>query len=98
MPQRRIKYAYVAGLAAAIVIFIVSRGRATHTTISFCSPRHFCGGHAWINWPGAYIDALPFTDGKYYVIEAPLPAVLLLPFVAISARPTRRCFRSCWAR
>jgi hypothetical protein len=82
MPQRRIKYAYVAGLAAAIVTFIVSRGHATPYNNFVLLAQAFLGGHAWINWPGAYIDALPFTDGKYYVIEAPLPAVLLLPFVA----------------
>ena len=39
-------------------------------------------GHAWIAWPGNYIDALPF-NGQYYIIEGPMPAVLLLPFVAI---------------
>lgn len=38
-------------------------------------------GHVWITWPGAYIDALPY-NGQYYVIEAPMPAILLMPFVA----------------
>ena len=83
MPQRRIKYAYVAGLAAAIVTFIVSGGHATPYNNFVLLAQALLGGHTWIDWPGAYIDALPFTDGKYYVIEAPLPAVLLMPFVAI---------------
>jgi hypothetical protein len=82
VPQRRIKWAYVAGLAAAIITFIVSRGASTPYNNFVLLAQAFLGGHAWINWPGAYIDALPF-GGKYYVIEAPLPAVLLMPFVAI---------------
>jgi hypothetical protein len=43
----------------------------------------FLHGHAWIDWPGAYIDALQYGAGRYYVIEAPLPALLLMPFVAL---------------
>lgn len=43
----------------------------------------FLHGHAWITWPGAYIDALGY-NGQHYVIEAPLPALMLLPFVAIA--------------
>jgi hypothetical protein len=34
------------------------------------------------HFPGDYIDAIPY-HGRAYVYEAPLPAVLLLPFVAI---------------
>lgn len=41
----------------------------------------FLHGHTWITWPGAYIDALAY-NGQHYVIEGPLPAVLLLPWVA----------------
>lgn len=42
----------------------------------------FAHGRVWIDWPGAYIDALRYGD-RYYVIEAPLPAILLLPFVRV---------------
>jgi hypothetical protein len=42
----------------------------------------FVHGRVWIDWPGAYIDALPY-GGLYYVIEAPLPALLLVPFVRV---------------
>jgi hypothetical protein len=40
----------------------------------------FVHGRVWIDWPGPYIDALPYA-GKYYIIEAPMPAILLVPFV-----------------
>ncbi len=39
-------------------------------------------GRVWIDWPGSYIDALQY-NGRYYIIEAPLPAILLLPLVAL---------------
>lgn len=39
-------------------------------------------GHTWIDWPGPFIDALRYHD-RYYVIEAPLPALLLLPLVEV---------------
>ncbi|MBD5655982.1 MAG: hypothetical protein IAI50_12495, partial [Candidatus Eremiobacteraeota bacterium] len=42
----------------------------------------FRHGRVWIDWPGSYIDALPYA-GRYYVIEAPLPALLLLPAVLV---------------
>jgi hypothetical protein len=46
-------------------------------------------GHTWIDWPGSYIDALPYGD-RHFVIEAPLPALLLLPFVAIFGGETNQ--------
>jgi hypothetical protein len=82
-PQRRIKLAYIAALVAIVVTWLVSRGHATPYNNFVLLAQAFTSGHAWINWPGAYIDALPFSDGRYYVIEAPLPAVLLMPVVAI---------------
>lgn len=42
----------------------------------------FLHGRAWIDWPGAYIDALQY-NGRYFIIEGPLPAILLLPLVAL---------------
>ena len=47
------------------------------------------------HFPGDYIDAIPY-HGRAYVYEAPLPAVLLLPFVAIWGLERERdaCSRS----
>jgi hypothetical protein len=42
----------------------------------------FVHGRVWIDWPGAYIDALRYGD-RYYVIEAPMPALLLVPVVRL---------------
>ena len=42
----------------------------------------FVHGRIAIDWPGEYIDALPYA-GAHFVIEAPLPAALLVPWVAL---------------
>ena len=85
----RIKPAYLAGLAAFVVTALLSRLHPTpynNFVLLADALRH---GHAWIDWPGAYIDALQY-GGRYYVIEAPLPALLLLPFVAIFGPQTNQ--------
>jgi hypothetical protein len=40
--------------------------------------RAFAHGHVWIDWPGAVVDAV-FYEGRHYVIEGPVPALLMLP-------------------
>jgi hypothetical protein len=79
----RIKGSYVAAIAAFAITALVSHLRATPYNNYVLLAQAWLHGHPWIDWPGAYIDALPYRDGHYYVIEAPLPAVLMLPLVAI---------------
>jgi hypothetical protein len=43
----------------------------------------FLHGHVWIDLPGSYIDAVSF-DGRYYIVNDPVPAILLLPYVAFA--------------
>lgn len=71
-----------AGAAAFAVILITSHLRSTPYNNYVLLADAFLHGHVWINWPGDYIDALAY-HGARYVIEAPLPAVLLMPMVAI---------------
>ncbi len=78
----RIRPAYAAGFAAFIVTALVSHLRPTPYDNFVLLAQALLAGHAWIAWPGSYIDALPYA-GHYFVIEAPLPALLLLPFVAV---------------
>ncbi len=49
----------------------------------------FLAGHCWITPPNAAIDALPY-QGRVYIIEAPLPALLLLPAVALFGASTNQ--------
>ena len=69
--------------ALATLLIVISTGlRATPYNNYALLAEALLHGHLWIDWPGAAIDALRFGD-KYYVIEAPVPALLLLPAVAI---------------
>jgi hypothetical protein len=90
----RIKPAYVAGLVAFVVTALFSHLRATPYNNYVLLAQAFLQSHTWINWPGAYIDALPYQDGHYYIIEAPLPAILLMPFVAIFGASTNQTMLS----
>ncbi|MBV8196725.1 MAG: hypothetical protein JO263_01200 [Candidatus Eremiobacteraeota bacterium] len=92
--QARIKPAYLAALAAFVATAALSRLHATPYNNFVLLAQAFLHGHAWIDWPGNYIDALRYTDGRYYVIEAPLPAVLLLPVVAIFGGQTNQTLLS----
>lgn len=80
--MNRIKPSVLAGVVAFFVILLVSHGRSTPYNNFVLLAQAFLHGRAWIDWPGAYIDALAF-NGQHWVIEAPMPALLLLPFVAI---------------
>jgi hypothetical protein len=80
--QVRMKAAYWAGAAAFAVTALVGHLRATPYDNYVLLAQAFLHGHVWIDWPGAYIDALPY-GGRYYIIEAPLPALLMMPLVAI---------------
>ena len=74
--------AYVAGVAAFIITALLSHFRATPYDNYVLLAQAILHGRLWIDWPGPYIDALQYA-GHYYVIEAPMPALLLLPAVAI---------------
>lgn len=72
-----------AGLVAFVCTLLLSHFRSTPYNNYVLLADAFLHGHAWIVWPGSYIDALAY-NGQHYVIEAPLPAVLLLPYVAVA--------------
>ncbi len=80
--MKRVPRCVIAGAVAFVVTLILSRGLATPYNNYVLLAQAFLDGRAWIDWPGPYIDALLY-QGHYYVIEAPLPALLLLPVVAI---------------
>jgi len=79
---KRIPQWLVAGAIAFVIVWIVSHGRSTYYNNYVLLARAFLDGRTWIDWPGPYIDALAY-HGHYYIIEAPLPALLLVPLVAI---------------
>lgn len=72
----------VCAAAALLITLAVSHLRATPYNNYVLLAQALLHGHVWIDWPGAYIDAVALA-GRHYVIEAPLPAVLLMPAVAL---------------
>jgi hypothetical protein len=74
--------AIAVGTATFFSIMLACRFRATVYNNYVLLADAFFHGHTWITWPGAYIDALLYA-GKRYIIEGPMPAILLLPAVAL---------------
>jgi hypothetical protein len=85
----RLKPAYAAALVAFAVTAFLSHLKPTPYNNFVLLAQALWHGRAWIDWPGPYIDALPY-GGRYYIIEAPLPAILLLPFVAVFGTQTNQ--------
>ncbi|HEX4012520.1 MAG TPA: hypothetical protein VHX17_01385 [Candidatus Cybelea sp.] len=87
--KQRVAPALVAGLIAFAVTALLSHLKPTPYDNFVLLAQALLAGHAWIVWPGAYIDALPY-HGQYFIIEAPLPAILLMPFVALFGGQTNQ--------
>lgn len=80
--MRRIPRSAIAGAATFVVALALSRLHSTPYDNYVLLARALLDGRTWVTWPGPYIDALAY-QGHYYIIEGPLPAILLLPFVGI---------------
>ena len=76
-------HAVLAGLCTIAVLGVFSGFRATVFDNFVWLADAWLHGKPYLpHFPGDYIDAIPY-HGRAYVYEAPLPAVLVLPFVAI---------------
>ncbi len=77
---------WLGAIAATIVTFvamlIVYHARATPYNNYVILANAILHGHVWVVTPGPWIDALVY-QGRQYIIEGPLPAILLVPAVAI---------------
>ena len=90
-PDRGILGAIGAGVITVIAVLLAAGFKATPYNNFVLLADAFRHGRVWIDWPGAYIDALRY-GGRYYVIEAPLPAVLLLPAVFLRGTAADQSF------
>lgn len=67
----------------ALAVYLISTGlKSTAYNNHVLLANAWLHGHIWIDGPAWGIDAISF-DGHWYIIEAPMPAVLMLPLVAI---------------
>lgn len=81
--------------AIAFALYFVSSGFAHPTAYNNYAllADAWLHGHTWIVQPPAAIDAVTF-EGHYYIVEAPMPAVLMLPlaiFAGADANETLIC-------
>ncbi len=85
----------MAGLLTVVALGLYSGFHATIMNNYVWEADAWLRGYPYLpHFPGDYIDAIPY-HGRAYVYEAPFPAVLLLPFVAVwGFRRTRRRWRS----
>ena len=68
----------IVGVIGTILIVISTGLRATPYNNYALLADAIVHGRLWIDWPGPAIDALQY-HGRYYVIEAPAPALFLVP-------------------
>jgi len=69
-------------LAVAALLLLLNHAIATLYDNHVYLADAFLHGHVWVHVPGPYIDALPYA-GRSYIIEGPLPALAMLPAVAV---------------
>ncbi|HTJ27778.1 MAG TPA: hypothetical protein VMA36_16600 [Candidatus Limnocylindria bacterium] len=76
--------AVIAGLLGAIAAMAVAHGRVTPYDNYVLFADALLHGRLWIDplWPGPAIDAVLF-GGHRYIVNDPIPGLLMLPFVAI---------------
>jgi hypothetical protein len=82
---RRVPGALVAAVLAFLVILASSHLRATHQNNYVRVAYAWLHGRMWIDWPGRWMDAVqyPPLTGHYYGVDGPVPALFMVPLVAI---------------
>jgi hypothetical protein len=86
----------LAGLLGAIVALAVAHGRHTPYDNYVLLADAMLHGRLWIDplWPGPMIDAVLF-HGHRYVVNDPVPALLLLPLVALFGVSANQTLLAC---
>jgi hypothetical protein len=85
--------AFVVALLTLGALMLAWFGHATPYDNYVILARALLHGHVWVTPPGSWIDALPY-NGRAYIIEGPLPAILLLPAVALWGAGTNQTILS----
>ena len=88
--------AILAGLLGAVVALAVAHGRASHYDNYVLLASSLLHGHIYIDalWPDASIDAVLF-EGHRYVVNDPVPAVLILPLVMLVGTAANQTLVAC---
>ena len=76
----KIPRSVIAGFVALIVTAIVAHGRSTPYNNYTLFADALLHGRLWIDWPGAYIDAV-LWNGHRFIVNDPLPGIMMIPLV-----------------
>jgi len=79
---RRYLGAIAASTAALFTALISSHLRSSQQNNYVRVAYAWLHGHTWFDWPGRWMDAVAY-HGHYYTVDGPVPAIFMLPFVAI---------------
>src|SRR5947209_9162168 len=82
VPLRRYSGAAAAAAITFVVILISSHLRSTQQNNYVRVAYAWLHGRMWIDWPGKWMDAVLY-NGNYYGVDGPVPALFLLPSVAL---------------
>ncbi|GAC1356207.1 MAG: hypothetical protein NVSMB31_16820 [Vulcanimicrobiaceae bacterium] len=83
--------AQLAGALCALVALWSGHFRSTNFNNYVRLAEGWLHGHAWIDWPGRWMDAALF-EGHRYTVDGPLPAVFALPFVPFMHLQTNQTY------
>ena len=89
--------AVLAGLVAAIIALVTAHGRVTpYDNYVLLAYSIWFDHHLWIDslWPGPAIDAVLF-DGHRYIVNDPVPALLMIPLVAFVGVAANQTLLAC---
>jgi hypothetical protein len=88
--------AVLAGILAALAAVLCAHGRHSPYDNYVLLAYQFLHGRVWIDplWPGPEIDAVLF-EGHRYVVNDPVPALLLLPAVAAFGLAANQTLLAC---
>ncbi len=88
--------AVLAGLIGAIVALVCAHGRVTPYDNYVLLADAMLHGRLWIDnlWPGPEIDAV-LAHGHRYIVNDPLPAVFMLPLVAVFGVAANQTLLAC---
>ncbi|BDE08098.1 hypothetical protein WPS_33740 [Vulcanimicrobium alpinum] len=94
-PEARFNAA-LAGMLGAIAALLFSHGRLTPYDNYVLLADAMLHGRLWIDpqWPGPQIDAV-LADGHRYIVNDPVPALLILPLVALVGTRANETLLAC---
>jgi hypothetical protein len=92
--NRTLVRAWVVGFVGFAITAAFAHGRSTPYNNYVLFADALLHGRIWIDWPGSYIDAVLF-EGHRYIVNDPVPGVLLVPLVAIWHLSANQTFVAC---